>query len=330
MHFSVLAPLTCAILPLSIAVDPTRLIYEFPEGTWLENLVVRPCGSILLTLITTPDLYLINPLANDPKPELIHHFPSSLWLTGITETEPDTYYLIAANATYKTLTPTPGSNHIYKVRFPKPQSAPEISLTATIEPPVLLNGLIPLNPTTLLASDSTTGAVWAVDITTGASHIVIQDPLMAPTSVLPVKLGINGIKLFRNHTLYFTNSAQQLFASISINADGTPVAPAKKIASAANGTFYDDFALDRHGIAFAATVAGDSIAEIGWGGRTRIIAGVVNTTELAQPTSARFGRTRADRRVLYVTTAGGLAFPIDGTEVVGGQLVAVDTAGGGW
>lgn len=328
MHLSVLAPLICALLPLSTALDPTRLIYEFPEGTWLENLVVRPCGSILLTLITTPDLYLIDPLANDPKPELIHHFSSSLWLTGITEAEPDTYYLIAANGTYKTLTPTPGSNHIYRVRFPKTRSAPEISLTATIESPVLLNGLLALNPTTLLASDSTTGAVWAIDVTNGASHIVIQDPLMAPTSALP--LGINGIKLFRNHTLYFTNSAQQLFASVPINADGTAAGPANKIASAAKGTFYDDFALNKYGDAFAATAAGDSIAEIGRDGKTRIIAGAVNTTEMAQPTSAQFGRTALDRRVLYVTTTGGLAFPINGTVIVGGQLVAVDTAGSGW
>ena len=57
----------------------------------------------------------------------------------------------------------------------------------------------------------------------------------------------------------------------------------------------------------------------------QIIAGEVNTTEIAQPTSAQFGRTVKDKDVLYVTTAGGLAFPIDGDVVVGGQGGAVDT-----
>lgn len=326
MYLSVLASLLCAIVPFSLALDPTRLVYQFPNGTWIENLVVRPSGSLLLTIITGANLYLIDPLAPDPKPQLIHHFSSSLWLTGITETDPDTYYVIGANATYENLSPTPHSNRIYRVHFPGLSSSVEISLTAVVEDAVFLNGLTTLNPTTLLAADSTMGAVWAIDTATGASRIVIQEPLMAPTVEVP-KIGINGIKLNSNHTLYFTNSAQALLATIPINLDGTAAGPAKKIASAARGTFYDDFALDRSGDAFLATGPGDSVAEVGRHGSMRIIAGAVNTTEIAQPTSAQFGRTVKDKNVLYVTTAGGLAYPIDGDVVVGGQVVAVDTKG---
>ena len=326
MYHFILAPLLCAIVPLSLALDPTRLVYQFPKGTWIENLAVRPSGSLLLTLITTPDLYLLDPLAADPKPQLIHHFSSSLWLTGITETDPNTYYLIGANATYKTLSPTPGSNRIYRVHFPQPPNPPEISVTAVVENAVFLNGLITLNPTTLLASDSTLGAVWAIDTTSGASRIVIQDSLMTPAAYIP-KLGINGIRLFSNHTLYFANSAQGLLATIRIHADGTAASPARKIASTATGTFYDDFAIDRYGDAFLTTGSGDSIEEVRRNTSSMIIAGAVNTTEIAQPTSAQFGRTLEDSHVLYVTTAGGLAVPIDGDVVVGGQVLAVDTRG---
>ena len=326
MYRSVLASLLCAIVPFSLALDPTRLVYQFPNGTWIENLAVRPSGSLLLTLITTPDLYLIDPLVPNPRPRLIHHFSSSLWLLGITEANPDTYYLIGANGTYENLSPTPGSNRIYRVHFHRPPGPPEISVAAVVKDAVFLNGLITLNPTTLLASDSTLGVVWAIDITTGASRVVIQDPLMAPTAELP-KLGINGLRLFSNSTLYFANSAQAILATISINSDGTAAGPAQKIASAPKGTFYDDFALDRYGDAFLATGNGDSIEEVKRDGSGQIIAGAVNTTEIAQPTSAQFGRTVRDRNVLYVTTAGGLAVPIDGDVVVGGQVVAVDTRG---
>ena len=326
MYFSILALLLCAIIQFILALDPTRLVYQFPNGTWIENLAVRPSGSLLLTIITSPDLYLINPLARDPKPQLVHHFSSSLWLTGITETYSDTYYLIGANATYQNISPTPGSNRIYRVYFPQPSSPPEISLTAIVKHAVFLNGLTTLNPTTLLAADSTLGVVWAIDTTTGASRIVIQDPLMAPTPEVP-KLGINGIKLSSNHTLFFTNSAQTLLATIPINLNGTATGPAKKIASAAKGSFYDDFALTRYGDAFLTTGSGNSVAEVMRDGGMQIIAGEVNTTEIAQPTSAQFGRTVKDKDVLYVTTAGGLAFPIDGDVVVGGQVVAVDTRG---
>lgn len=287
---------------------------------------MRPSGSLLITIITSPDLYLINPLATDPKPQLIYHFSSSTWLTGITETTPDTYYVIGANATFETMSPTPGSNTIYRVHFPHHSSLPEISVAATIKNAVFLNGLTTLNATTLLAGDTTLGVVWAIDITTGLSRIVIQDPLMAPTPAAP-KLGINGIRLFSNHTLYFANSAQALLATIPINLDGTAAGPAKKLASAPKGTFFDDFALNRYGDAFAATQPGDSVAEVKLDGTVEIIAGVMGTTEIAEPTSAQFGRTLEDSDVLYVTTAGGLAFSIDGDVVVGGQVVAVDTSG---
>ena len=329
MHISIFSSLLCTtIIHFSHALDPTRLIYQFPNDTWLENIIVRPSGSLLLTLITTPDLYLIDPLTVDPKPQLIHRFSSSLWLTGITEINPDTYYLIGANATWENLSPTPGSNRIYRVHFRGNSSIPEVDVdvAAVVKDAVFLNGLIKLNPTTLLASDSTLGAVWAIDITTGASRIVIRDPLMVPTPAIP-KLGINGIRLFTNHTLYFTNSAQGILAKIRIYANGTAVGPAEKIASAPTGLVYDDFALNQYGDAFVTTQKGDSVVEVSRNGSTRIIAGVVNTTEIAEPTSAQFGRTREDSDVLYVITVGGLAFPIDGDVVVGGQVVAVDTGG---
>ena len=327
MHISILTSLFCATISLSLALDPTRLVYQFPKGTWVENIFVRPSGSLLLTLITTPDLYLLDPFASTPQAQLLHRFTSSQWLTGITETDPDTYYVIGANATYETLSPTPGSNRLYRVHFRDNATAPETSLAAEVKDAVFLNGLIKLNPSTLLASDSTLGVVWAIDIPTGASRIVIRDPLMAPTPALP-KLGINGIRLLSNQTLYFANTAQARLANVRIRPNGTAAVPAEKIASAPPGITFDDFALDGRGDAFLATQPGDSIAEVGVNGSTRIIAGVVNTTEIAEPTSAQFGRTHADGHVLYVVTAGGLAFPIDGDVVVGGQVVAVDTEGG--
>ena len=62
-------------------------------------------------------------------------------------------------------------------------------------------------------------------------------------------------------------------------------------------------------------------------GSQRIVAGNVNSTSIAEPTSAQLG----ENGVLYVTTAGGLAVPVvvGGEDVrVGGQLVAVEL--GGW
>jgi len=67
------------------------------------------------------------------------------------------------------------------------------------------------------------------------------------------------------------------------------------------------------------------VVEVKKNGRQLVLAGDLNSTQIAEPTGVRFGRTGADRGVLYVSTAGGLAAPVDGTERVGGQVVAVDT-----
>ena len=190
---------------------------------------------------------------------------------------------------------------------------------------MFLNGLITLNPSTVLVADTTKGVVWATDIHTGVSRVAINDPLMAPSASFPI--GVNGLRL-RGSTLYFTNTVQSLFAKVSINANGTAVGKAVGISHSPGGGSYDDFALDSNGNAFLGTNGGNSIEKVGLKGEPQVIvAGNVNSTEIAEPTSAQFGRTVKDRRTLYVTTGGGLAIPVNGNEIVGAQLVAVDTRG---
>lgn len=60
-------------------VQPTRmaplnasLIHEFPNPTWIENLFVRSNGDILLTSLSLPHLYVLNPYEPQSNPILIH------------------------------------------------------------------------------------------------------------------------------------------------------------------------------------------------------------------------------------------------------------------
>ena len=182
-----------------------------------------------------------------------------------------------------------------------------------------------LNPTTVLVADSRKGVVWATNIETGVSRIVISDPLMLPTSAFP--LGINGVHL-HDQTLYFTNSALSLFAKIPIHPDGTAAGAPVNISHGIPGGSYDDFTIGEHGDAFLVTSTGNSIEEVGLGGEPQVIvAGNLNSTEIAEPTSAAFGRGRGERGILYVTTGGGLAVPVNGDEIVGAQFIGIDTRG---
>jgi len=43
-------------------------------------------------------------------------------------------------------------------------------------------------------------------------------------------------------------------------------------------------------------------------------------------TSCKFGRTDGVKHILYVATTGGMAAPINGTEIEGGKVVDIDTS----
>jgi hypothetical protein len=54
----------------------TQGLYEFPNPTWIENLFIRSNGEILLTSLSKPELYLLDPYATPQKPPTLLHVSS--------------------------------------------------------------------------------------------------------------------------------------------------------------------------------------------------------------------------------------------------------------
>ncbi|KAL8685292.1 MAG: hypothetical protein Q9218_007857, partial [Villophora microphyllina] len=259
------------LLPIVVtALYPTKLIYEFPNGTWLENIAVRPTGFILTTVLTTPDLYLIQPNARSPSPQLIHHFSSHESLLGITETSPDTFHIVAANFSTATRSAVPGSSAIYRIRFLSPDSATAIvALTTNLPPDIgLPNGLTTLNAHTILVADSTKGTILAIDTQTGVSKIISTDPLLRPPTL--GGLGVNGLKIANGNQLFFTNTGQNFLGRLIIDPlTAIPQSAATVIARQPQGpgipatVQYDDFAIDATGeTVFLTTAGGNSITRV--------------------------------------------------------------------
>lgn len=78
-------------------LHPTRLIYEFPNRTWVENLAIRANGQILVTILSSPELYLIDPFKG--MAVLVHTFPYALSLFPVTEVTPDIFVVSSSNYT---------------------------------------------------------------------------------------------------------------------------------------------------------------------------------------------------------------------------------------
>lgn len=100
--------------PVTSSKMTTRDVWVFPNGTWLENLAVRSSGQILTTVLSSPDLYQVDPTGSH-CPTLVHHFPNVLGLLGIAEIRQDVFAVAAGN--YSTQTGnTPGESSTLQVQ----------------------------------------------------------------------------------------------------------------------------------------------------------------------------------------------------------------------
>lgn len=134
-------------------------------------------------------------------------------------------------------------------------------------------------------------------------------------------IGVNGIK-YRDGYLYWTNTNKELFCRIKIDEHFQAAGEPEVIIE---GTFLDDFAFGKNGNAWATTMKFNTVV-VKADGAVTTAAGKPNEFTVAGCTACQFGRGESDRDVLYVTTCGGLQAPIDGDNIEGGKVVAIDTS----
>ncbi|KAK7572278.1 hypothetical protein V3481_017473 [Fusarium oxysporum f. sp. vasinfectum] len=154
---------------------------------------------------------------------------------------------------------------------------------------------------------------------------------MVPVEGARLPIGVNGIKIRGGH-LYWTNSFQASIYRIAITPNGYPakgIRP-KIVADLSNGVgFLDDFSFDFRGNIYAATNLDNSIVRIyittkAW----KTIIGGIGEMTVPGCTSVVFGHRSLEKEILYVSTSGAIATPVNGTETEGAKVVAIKP--GGW
>ena len=301
-----------------------QVIYEFSKGTWVENLAMRSNGQILATLLSSPEIYQVDPNGANP-PVLVHRFTSVLGVLGIVEVVPDTFYVVTGNFSLTTFTSTPGSYSVHKIdinNFVPGHIAPIVTKVADFPEAVFLNGAALLDPTAgyIIIADSGLGAVWRLDINTGHVVKVIQDATMAPTSFPAI--GINGLKV-RDKDLYFTNTNTASVVRIPISSGGRAAGGASIVVSNATGA--DDFIFNEKGVGFHALGTSNELGKLSFNAsRIEILVGSPSDfSTLAGPTACQFGRGSGDEKSLYISSTGGIEGYIGGKFTVGGRISRV-------
>ena len=291
-----------------------QLVYQFKDQTALENLEPRSNGQLVLTVSSQPVIYSIDPSKKNQPPTPLYHFPNVSGTLGIAEIAPDVFAVVAGNWSTTTFQAIPGSFYIWSVDLTT--SSPTAKIISPIPEAAALNGAATLDgsPDLLLIADSSLGAVWRLNVTSGDYSIAIQDPLFSNWSS-PIPIGINGIRTFRG-SLYFLNSAQGSYGRVPISSNGSATGEVEVIGRVdVPQVVVDDFDMDWAGNAWIATHP-NVVTQVSPEGIQRNFTGG-NDIEMSQPTSARFGRGSMDKSVLYVVTGG--------SETAGGQIVALNT-----
>ncbi|OIW28641.1 hypothetical protein CONLIGDRAFT_389394 [Coniochaeta ligniaria NRRL 30616] len=315
-------------LPLS-----HRVVYQFPNHTWLENIFVRSNGDLLVTVLM-PSAALIqisDPSSAEPTVSIVHNFTSVDGLLGIAETKHDVFTVTGGNftgigaqvnGTFSAWEVDLNGSDMYNNK--------NVNLITSMKPVAFMNGLtsLPENPTTVLIADSALGVVWRLDTLTGRFNKALDflDMKVVPGS--PLAIGINGIRI-SNDTLYFTNSFERTIYRVKIDKTGGVAmgAAMEKFVQIKEAIFLDDFAIGSDGVIWAVENVANRLFAVRPDGSYEVVEGGINQTTVAGDTAAAFGRGKTDQKTLYVVTSGAQAGPVNGTYVEGGKVVAVDTSG---
>lgn len=221
---------TCAGYPTKDTF--TSDVWTFPLGTWVENLALRSNGHILATSIGKPEVWEVDPSGQQPA-LVVATIPNQEAVQGITEVEPDVFYVAANNFSLQAQTVQRNASAVYRLDFSKRSgdAVIEPTLVTRFDDSALLNGATTLDSEKglILVGDSILGHVWLVDVYTGEKEMLPSNALFTPTNSEGPN-GVNGMK-FWNGLLYFSNWDQSLLANIPISIDRVVSGPAQILAN---------------------------------------------------------------------------------------------------
>lgn len=289
-------------------------LYQFPEnGSWIDNVVLRQNGNLLLTRLDTPEVWSVDTTSGNAT--LAHSFANATSCFGIAEIQDDVFAVVVGNFSTKTYQPTPGSFTVQKLDFnvkeetnERVSEVAEVSQIAALPDAKALNGMTAFTKASdlVLIADSPKGAVWKVNVKTGEYAVALNDTTMMPAEGGALPLGINGLKLVDGY-VYYSCTTRMQFGRVKVDENANPVGPYEIIAS---GFLADGLDVDSDGTAYIATDPQNSVVRITPFGQISLVAGGQLSTELPGATSCRLSR---DKKTLYVGTSGGQVAPVLGT-----------------
>lgn len=291
------SPFLLAFAATSALAVQVTTVFNFTSDVDIENSELRPNGHLLLTTFDEGRLYTLDPYQTDPQAELVASLPGATAICGITTIAHEKYAVVGG---------VRGSYHyynetVYTVDFSQDAANPIIKKAAHLPTAIMLNGMaaLPKNPHIVLIGDAVRGLLFRVDTTTGVSKVAFKDDALYAPSNGSLPIGVNGLKVVGN-TVYFTNSARNIFAKVPVSDDGVTFGDVEVVASLdSTSNDWDDLIVDSNGIAYVAQPV-HGIAQILPDGTKSVYVGGENSG-ISGPTSVQIAKDG----YAYVTQGGG-------------------------
>ncbi|CAI4211903.1 unnamed protein product [Parascedosporium putredinis] len=217
-------------------------------GTWFENLAVRPSGSVLATRMDAPEVWHIDP--KEGTGSVLVTVPSALSTTGITELTPDVWVFSAANFSFgEPFGLAPGSMAVWKVDLSEGDEGAEPELVARFPDAGFLNGMATWDEKRVLVGDTTSSAIYLLDVETGEFTTALDGPEVA---------GVNGIRV-HDGAVYAVATTNTTLYKIPVTEDAALDGEAEVILQ---GLGMDDFDVAADGTIYAAVPSRNLVVRI--------------------------------------------------------------------
>lgn len=263
-------------------------VFEWPVGTFVENILTREDGKIIVCVHSENRLVEVDPVAR--RARTFCDLPGAP--SGIVESL-DRIFVCVGEIGF------PGFA-VFSVEDDG-RSEKRVDVPGAL----FLNGCALLKESAALAVDSILGKVFRIDLKNRTAAPWLDQELLRKASTEPMLPGVNGIKVFGRYA-YFSNSERSLILRAEINDDEA----AGKVEVVQEQLVGDDFAFDKNGAIYIATHVHNTLMRLNPDGSREDLGGP--DERFAGSTACAFGRTERDKRTLYVTTTGGIIAPLNG------------------
>lgn len=322
--------------------DPANLsgevinIYQFlSNGSFIDNIVFRSDGTLLLTRIDVPEIWSVDP--HTGAGSLAYNFsPDSANISscfGITEIDYDVFAVVTGEFDVRTFAATPGSFGVWKLDFTaqhdedndsfyywqmKQRSTPTVSKVVDI-PEAKALGASTLfesgDSRFLLVSDSPEGIIWRLDLKTGEYNPILSDESMLPGPNKPA-MGVNGIQVYDGY-LYYASVTKREFHRVQLDETASANGPYELVL---DNIAVDNFDIAIDGDVYFATNTENMILRLTAEGELVQVAGDKDSIVLAGPTCCRLHPSGNE---LFVGTNGGLTAPVNDWFEEPGKVAAI-------